>query len=192
MATKIITTFFTKLSVPQSGLTPTIKIWLLDPLDSTVSTLVVNDDQLDEIAGGFYRYDFVGYDPTQNYVMLVDGGALLPVNERYSIASNESFNEDIANSVFDEPSLSHVASGSFGLLINQTKADTATIIINQTTAASLIATLLKYEKNRTKIDKTAKTLTVYDDDGTTPLKVFDLKDSSGTPSIIEVCERAPQ
>lgn len=35
------------------------------------------------------------------------------------------------------------------------------------------------------------TLTIYDDDCTTPLQTFYLKDSNGNLSITEVCERVP-
>jgi len=57
---------------------------------------------------------------------------------------------------------------------------------------TIIAEVLKYSKNRTKIDATAFTLTVYDDDGTTPLEVFDLKDENGVASITSIFERIPQ
>ena len=44
---------------------------------------------------------------------------------------------------------------------------------------------------RTRIDPTSKTLTVYDEDCTTILRVFNLYDSTGTPSVVDVCERKP-
>lgn len=50
----------------------------------------------------------------------------------------------------------------------------------------------KFETNRTLIDETAFTLTVFDDDGVTPLDVFDLKDSAGVASYTEIFERVPQ
>jgi len=56
----------------------------------------------------------------------------------------------------------------------------------------LLDALIKYDKNKTKIDPTAKTLTVYDDDNSTPIAIFDLKDSTGAPSVTEVFERVPQ
>jgi hypothetical protein len=46
--------------------------------------------------------------------------------------------------------------------------------------------------NRHKVDATANTGTLYDDDGTTPLYVFDLLDSSGTATSTGVFERDPQ
>jgi hypothetical protein len=51
--------------------------------------------------------------------------------------------------------------------------------------------LVAAEYNRTFLDKTAATLTIYASDGTTPLRVFSLRDSGGVPSITEICERLP-
>jgi hypothetical protein len=55
----------------------------------------------------------------------------------------------------------------------------------------MVDVITKYSTNRTRIDTIAKTLTVYDDDCTTALRVFQLLDSTGTPSIESVCERRP-
>lgn len=192
MINKIVTSFFTKNGIPQTGLTPTINIWLLDPNNPNNNTLVVNNDSLTEIASGWYRYTFTAYDIFSNYVFLVDGGTSLSGGERYAPGSNDSFQEDIAVSTWEEPAILHTTTGSMGLLENQIKADTGSISISMASAISLVTTLLKYEKNRTRINTMAKTLTVYDDDGLTPLKVFDLKDSSGNSSVIEVAERMPQ
>lgn len=52
-----------------------------------------------------------------------------------------------------------------------------------------VAEILKHTKNRWKI--AANQLTVYDDDGVTPLQVFNLKDSSGAPTMTEPYERDP-
>jgi hypothetical protein len=66
---------------------------------------------------------------------------------------------------------------------NETKIDTA---IAQATLAR------KHLTNRDKIDTTANTLTRYDDDGTTPLVVFDLKDGDGDASSTQIYEKTPQ
>lgn len=192
MANKIITSFFTNLGVPQTGLTPTIDVWQLDNSNPLLNTLVVNNGALIEIGGGLYRYDFSTYVHSNSYFFIVDGGAALPISERYNIAGNESYREEVSTGVWEETAVLHVAPGTMGFLQNQISADVTQVRIDVTTALSLLQTLLKYERNRTKLDKVAKTLTVYDNDGTTPLKVFDLKDSTGAPSILEVCERVPQ
>jgi hypothetical protein len=105
----------------------------------------------------------------------------------------------IADEVWDKLASAHIASGSFGELISLIKA-TGDLNFTQIGVANakldamndLITTLMKYEMNRTKIDQTAKTLTVYDDDGTTPIRVFDLKNFVGANSITEIAERDPQ
>lgn len=70
--------------------------------------------------------------------------------------------------------------------------DTQSLINSLQLAIDIVNEILKYSANRTKIDKIAKTLTVFDDNGTTPIKVFDLKDFNGVASITEIAERAPQ
>lgn len=62
------------------------------------------------------------------------------------------------------------------------------------TMSADILYLRKLVRNRWKIDEATNQLTIYDDDGTTPLKVFDLKDASGVPTTGPaggVRERAP-
>lgn len=56
---------------------------------------------------------------------------------------------------------------------------------------ALMQLVRKMDTNRTRIDVVQKTLTVYDDDDFTPLVVFALKDSTGAPSVEQVCERVP-
>lgn len=64
--------------------------------------------------------------------------------------------------------------------------------LSLSSTTTLVETLLKYESNRTRVDRTAKTLTVYDDDGVTPLRVFNLLDETGSPSTDDILERMPQ
>jgi hypothetical protein len=51
--------------------------------------------------------------------------------------------------------------------------------------------VLKIEKNRWKIDTSTNQLTVYDDNGTSALYVFNLKDNTGAASATKVYERVP-
>ena len=53
-------------------------------------------------------------------------------------------------------------------------------------------TIAKIERNQLFIDTVANTLTIYDDDKTTALKVFDLKDATGTANTTNVFQRIPQ
>lgn len=58
-------------------------------------------------------------------------------------------------------------------------------------AGADIETIRKIETNRWRIDTGANTLTFFDDDGTTPLFVFDLLDAAAAPSTGDVFERDP-
>jgi hypothetical protein len=195
----IINSYFSIGGVPATTLTPTITVWEVDSTPSIIYTLVVdNDPVLGNNNDGFYSYQFTGYDNAKNYLIRVDGGSQLPPNERYSIATAEAAAgtgsytvQDIVDGIWDEPTTNHISSGTMGAYQNETHSDVQQLRIDMITATSLIGTLLKYETNRTKIDKNAMTLTIYDDDGITALKVFNLKDNLGNPSITEVCERVP-
>lgn len=190
----IINSFFTDIGVPRTGLSPTVRIW---EVDVSAHSLVVTDAAMTEVGGGFYKYDFTTYDTTKNYVIRSDGGAILADSERYEVAATEELKvedaviTDIVNGVWDETATNHLTAGSTGEMLSQIKADTGSLAISIVTINSLINTLLKYEKNRTKIDVAAKTLTIFDDDCVTPLTVFNLKDSSGNASVAEVCDRVP-
>lgn len=195
----IINTHFTKNSISETGLSPIIRIWEVNDI---TDTLVIIDQPMVEIGDGFYKYVFTvgnGYDEQKAYVIRSDANTVSLANhERFSVATiNESTIsqntiDNIVDSVWDETATSHIVTGSTGLLLNQISADTTQLRIDNTLQISLLELLLKYETNKTKIDKINFTLTIFDDDGVTPLTVFDLKDSTGSPSIVEICERVPQ
>jgi len=107
--------------------------------------------------------------------------------------------DSIAAKVWDSISANHLTSGTFGLLVNLMKAtgdanftQISTVNAKLDVATDLINTLIKYSANRTKVDNTAMTMTVYNDDGVTPLRIFDLKNFAGSPSITEIAERSPR
>lgn len=186
MATKIITVQFTATGVPISGLTPTIDIY-----NAQTNTLLVSAGATVEIAGGWYKYVFSTYNYTMNYVFTFDGGAGLSDYDRYKHGGNESYEEDVSSGVWEEPAISHTASGTTGLMLNQIKADTASILISEASITAILNIVLQYEKGRTKIDVPTATLTVYAVDGVTPIQVFNLLDHLGNPSVAEVAERVP-
>jgi hypothetical protein len=192
MSQKILTVHYTNNGVMATGLSPTVIIYELDPINPNINTIVVNNGALTEIGQGWYRYDFLTYDYRKSYVFTFDGGIFLTACDRYKIGGNDSFVEDISSEVWNEQETDHQALGSTGLAISQVRANTETIVIGQVAAQILLETLIKYQANRTRVNATAKTLTIYDDDCTTPLQVFDLRDSFGNPSVTEVCERVPQ
>ena len=82
----LIISFFTDGGTPKTGLSPTIDVWEDD------GTQVVTAQVMTEIAGGFYKYDFVGYNSSKNYSIRSDGGATLSGNERYNYGVND-FNQ---------------------------------------------------------------------------------------------------
>jgi len=79
-----ITSFFTNVGNPQTGLSPVINLWTFD------GTQVVEDESMTEIGGGFYYYEYGDYNEDLDYVILSDGGATLSASERYVYASNET------------------------------------------------------------------------------------------------------
>lgn len=198
----IISSFFTFNAIPAVGLTPlpTLLIW---QVDGVTEILVVPSATMNEIGDGFYQYLFSTYDPTKEYVFRVDGGSTYATDnaERYQSGSIEVATitnatvTNIASGVWEEAAASHVSAGTMGLLENQIKADTTAIAqnlyLNANSVLDLVQLLLKYDTNRTKIDPIAMTLTVYEDDCLTPLRVFKLLDTTGAPSISQVAERKP-
>lgn len=170
----LITTFVTTSGVPATGLSVTIRIWLVE---AGLNTLVVTDAAMSEVGDGFYKYNFTTMDPLESYVYRSDSGVAQAITERYAIGASNLSPEEISDTVWDEAIADHAAVGSTGESLS--------------TVQSIVEVLLKFEKNRTLIDPIAKTLTIYDDDEVTPIHIFTLRDSTGTPSIAEVCERDP-
>lgn len=146
---------------------------------SAAATIVTTD-------GGSGSTDWTATERNQiRYRLGIDGSVATP-------SAAPSLVADTADAVWESLSADHLTAGTLGLIVNQIKSDTGLISIDVTTILDIVTTLQKYNTNRTKIDKVAKTLTVYDNNGITPIKVFDLKDSTGTPSITEITERTPQ
>lgn len=182
---KLISSFFTQNGNPTTGLSPTIRIW---DVTNLTNTLIITDDPMVEVGDGFYIYNFAAYDPTRDYLFRTDGGAILSIAERYQKASNRNS----AGEVWEAQTTDFINTGTFGLQSNQIAADTNQININVVTALNVLDLLLKYQTNRTKVDPVTSTLTIYDDDGTTVIQVFDLLDETQQPSVDKVFERVPQ
>ena len=175
---KTISSLFTSSGTPATGLSPTLRIWEVDPGGDI---LIVTDDPMTEIGDGFYKYVFAAYDPTKDYLIRTDGGAGLPASERYQRGSNRNG----AQETWGAQTTDNTLPGSFGEAVSD-------ININVAAALTVLDVLLKYESNRTRVDTVANTLTIYDDDGTTVLQVFDLYDENGASSSDCVYERVPQ
>lgn len=214
MASAVITSFFTRGGRPATdietvsgGSFPVVRIWeVIDGSsggDSFVGefTMIPMEDGAND--DGFYKYEFTdvpdGYDPANTYTFRADGGPSIPTNSRYQVArldpSDSLDAASVSEAVWDAPKADHLEPGSTGEALSQTKADTTAIAQNLYLGADnvkdMVEVLLKLEAGRTKIDPVARTLTVYDEDCTTVLRVFNLFDSTGAPSVTDVCERVP-
>lgn len=171
--------------------------WRLRPWQGDYRLVVVGNVYTEEgdpiyvsISG---NYKIIIEQTLSQLVQLVttEGGETIPVEVPSSA--------EIADAVWNRMAVNHISTGTFGSYVNMIKAtgDLQLTEIYSMKAKidvidNLVDTLLKYEANKTKINQTDKTLTVFDDDGITPLKVFDLKNFSGAPSITEIAERDPQ
>lgn len=105
---------------------------------------------------------------------------------------------EIANAVWNQPATDNLGTGTFGMYVNMLRAnsdahtvDLNTIKTQLTIVSDLVATLMKYQKNRTKVDQNSKRLYIYDDDGVTVLKSFNLHDFNGLSSVTQIAERIP-
>lgn len=218
MAQIEINSFFTRGGIPATDIDnlnphpdtknyPRARIW---EVSGSVYDLVVGDtvgsgQNTDGIMApvvdtavedGFYSFifaDTIGFSENKKYLVRCDGGPSLPSNERYQVAEITPAGtatltpgdiNAIVDGVWDELQSDHDTPGTMGGSLD-------CACTNAALALSIVNTLLKFETNRTKIDKVAKTLTIYDNDDVTPLIVFDLKDGTGAPSVAEVCERMP-
>lgn len=207
MAEVVITSFFTNNGIPATGISggyPQIHIWEIVPgtgLDNYNGSFLMTQvtDSLADV-DGFYKYTYLdtnGFDPTQTYLFRTDGGPTLSAGERYQSVQLDPSGvvANIANEVWNATATNYLNAGSTGLLLNQAAANIVSIAnnlyVNPSSVMDLCQLLLSYETNRTKIDPLAKTLTIYEADCVTPLRVFQLLDTTGAPSITQVAERKP-
>lgn len=73
--------------------------------------------------------------------------------------------------------------------VDNVKTDTDAIQVTLSNLSLVIDDILKYGKNNTKIDAGNKQLVIYDNDGISEIKRYDLKDRNGVASIVEIFER---
>lgn len=125
----------------------------------------------------------------QNNILVQNQVQVIPTNSAglQSVVSGSGVTEqdkvDIANEVWSTSATNPVV-GSFGEVLSLIEVDVTNIL-------NVITEVKKYDSNRTKIDENTFTLTVFDDDNTTPIKVFNLKDRNGLASFTEIFERVP-
>jgi hypothetical protein len=181
----IITAFFTEEGIPQTGLSPVIKI-----RDIISGNVIINNESMIEVGDGFYNYNFSTYDNDNLYSFLSDGGEVLPLGERYVVATNEtgSIKYDTESIITDVSSVKGDTTSSLTKLDN-IKVDTGynrEIIDNIKSDTGLI---LKIEKNKWAISENK--MRFFDDDNTTVLYEFNLLDGSGQPTMRSVMQRIP-
>ncbi len=214
MASVVITSFFTRAGIPatnieavSAGAYPVVRIW--EVIDGSAGgddfvgefTMVPMEDGTND--DGFYKYEFTdvpdGYDPEKTYTFRADGGPSIPTNGRYQVArldpSDSLDATSVSQAVWDVQKADHLVVGSTGEALSQTKADTTSIAqnlyLNADSVLNMLEFLVKLEAGRTKIDPVNNTLTIYDTDCTTVLRVYKLYDSTGAESVTDVCERVP-
>lgn len=113
------------------------------------------------------------------------------VSSRASAATTNAIESKI-DALTSELDLVKTICSTLNVNVDYLVAASNNIDVNIVDMLALIEALSKFESNRTKIDPTLKTLTVFDNDGVTPWKVFSLLDRTGTPSVDEIAERVPQ
>ncbi len=111
---KQITATFTQLNSPIDTLSPTITI--LDITDSNNPITVINNAIMIAIGhnSGGYIYDFLTYNASKNYYVIIDGGESQLAPERYAYATNENYIKEIIDSNWDELNNEHLIEGSTG------------------------------------------------------------------------------
>ena len=182
---KIITARFRLDGTPKLGLSPTIDVY-----NATTDAVVVNDGAMTEMADGLYKYIFLeanGFDPRVDFVYTADGTASITNDfERFQEgACCASEPEEIADGVWEADQSLYADLDTMGGRHNATFLNTVQLLLD-------VDFIRKFQTNRTRIDTILNTLTVFDDDDTTPLHVFNLQDGSGVGSSDPVCERVPQ
>lgn len=191
-----VSAFFTNLGVPETGLSPTITIW-----NAATRAAIVTGAAMTEVASGWYTYNFASHVKTIEYAFTCDGGAGLPITERYAPGVIDLVPEltagAIADAVWDEAAAGHVAVGSVGELqgnlvdLNMAISDLPTAQENaaavwdepeadHVTSGSMgksLSIIRQVEVGKWAI--VGNTMTLYADNGTDVIASFTLTDKHG-------------
>ena len=188
MASIVISSFFTKNGIPQVGLTPTIRIWEVSGASQIL--IIGSPNGTGDPGTG------VGTDGAMQEIL--DGGS--PLVGSPGSSQDGFYKFQFTGAMGYDPTKTYLVRADGGSTIpggeryqpGQIDSSINLIQIDVTNILNVVDEIRKYDKNRTLIDENNFTLTVFDDDGTTPLKVFDLKDENGVASITKIFERIPQ
>lgn len=159
MPAKSILSYFSAEGVPSTGLSPTIKI-----RDVVDGSLLVSESAMSEVGDGFYRYTFSQYNVTGTYSIRADGGKTLGASDRFQVAGNESFADDI----WQQPTASQDVTGTMGRSLNF---------------------LYDVEGGRWLIDESVNQIIFFKDDNVTEVARFNLLDITGSAGYQNPFER---
>ena len=153
----LITLQFTNRGTPAVELTPSISAW-----DLSDNSLLFNQN-MQEVHGGIYKYDYIDYDHNIDYSFLVDGGDTLDEADRWQWGGNDlaqvtSELEIIAGLVQRNQRITNCTYGSNGELLSATltiysSASDADAESDPITSFSLTAT---YDSNGNMTDYLVK------------------------------------
>lgn len=200
MATITILAHFKNTGIPATGLSATVRI-----RNAASGALIITDAVMTEIGDGGYKYDFTSYDPTLDYSIRADGTSELPDADRYlfsgnddppqvapklpsasfimgsAVATGKDDEIDAIKAKTDNLPVSPAAVGSAMTLTDDAiDAILDELLSGHTIAGSLgseISVIRKFLKNRMKHEN--DTITLYDDNGITPLLTWQAKDKLG-------------
>jgi len=112
---------------------------------------IVAEDVMDEVGSGFYKFNFHSYDMTKDYTMLADGGISLIQRDRFLEGATGEYG-DISSNIY-------LMSDNIGCRILLMK---------------------KLFENKLELENGDQdNWILYDDDGVTPLLVYDASDVNG-------------
>lgn len=110
------------------------------------------------------------------------------ISSRASQSSLDDLQTEISNSFNTVVGLLNILDSKIDIVSDQVQL----IDVDLTQMLTILGELKKFNFNRSRIDPIDKTLTIYDDDDITPIVIFNLLDTTGTPSVEEVAEKVPQ
>jgi hypothetical protein len=164
--------------IPTKGVAFTWQFKLVDAIDfatpetGKVATITISkdgggfaaaDNSASEIGFGWYEVVFTATEMTADRVAFIATAA-------GTAQTDENFYLDVAASIWEAARADHATAGSMGEVMND---------------------LFKINTGRWRIDKTSNQLYFYDDDDSTVIYTFDLKDADGEGSVRAVWDRVP-
>jgi hypothetical protein len=180
-----ITASFRNDGIPATGLSATLNITRVSDNIPVVSSGVMT-----EIADGAYKYNFTGYEITEDYFVLCDGGPTLSDYERYTDGTSGEYNNTLY-SIDTTISGIDVKTESIDTKVDiiDLTADTiksTTDDIKSTVDDVDVRTLLirKIQTNRLElVDGSSGNWKLYDDNSTDVLLVFNITDKDGNTIV---------